>query len=378
MINVLHINGNYAGTALHQTMIEYLDKYTRNQVFAPIYPITEDQLSVKPNENVIISQCYNKRDRYIFSYKQHKILKSLEAQIDISKFDVVHAYTLFTDGNCAFNIKKKYGIPYIVAVRDSDVNAFFKKAPHLRKRGVEIMRNAEKIIFLSDSYRKNVLEKYVSNKYLSEIEKKCLIIPNGINDLWFENQYNDRNVPEIESRLSDKELRIITVGVITQRKNTLKTIESIEILRQRGWKIEFTVIGQAIDKEILEKILQYPYIHYHEKMPMSELISFYRANDIFVMPSITETFGLTYAEALTQQLPIIYTKGQGFDKQFEDGYVGYPVDCNDAEDIANRIIDVSKSYSVICGHTLEASKRYRWNHIVDLYLDIYSSVLGRA
>jgi len=47
------------------------------------------------------------------------------------------------------------------------------------------------------------------------------------------------------------------------------------------------------------------------------------------MPSITETFGLVYAEALSQGLPVLYTRGQGFDRQFEEGEVGYAVDCFD-------------------------------------------------
>ena len=37
----------------------------------------------------------------------------------------------------------------------------------------------------------------------------------------------------------------------------------------------------------------------------------YRENDIYVMPSIIETFGLVYAEAMSQGLPVIYTRGQG-------------------------------------------------------------------
>lgn len=374
MISILHINGNYVGTALHQTMIEHLDSYTKNQVFAPIYPITEDQLSIKPNKNVIISQCYKKRDRYFFSYKQHKILKSLEEHLSVSDYNIVHAYTLFTDGNCAYNIKKKYGIPYIVAVRDSDVNAFFKKAPHLRSRGEAIMRESERIIFLSDSYKNTVLSNYVSKRHLKEINKKSIVIPNGINDLWFDNLYLDRDVNKAISRFSKKELRIITIGVITPRKNTLKTIEAIDILKSRGWNIEFTVIGQPIDKDLLEKITQHQYVHYYDKMPMSDLISYYRSNDIFVMPSITETFGLTYVEALTQQLPVIYSKGQGFDKQFDDGYVGYPVDCNSAVDIANNIENICNRYDVLVNNTIDSSRKYKWESIISMYLNIYESI----
>ena len=57
-----------------------------------------------------------------------------------------------------------------------------------------------------------------------------------------------------------------------------------------------------------------------------ELIKLYRDSHIFTMPSITESFGLVYAEAMTQALPVVYTKGQGFDGQFPDGEVGYSVE----------------------------------------------------
>ena len=44
------------------------------------------------------------------------------------------------------------------------------------------------------------------------------------------------------------------------------------------------------------------------------------------MTSLGESFGLTYAEAMSQGVPVIYSKGQGFDGQFKEGVVGYHVD----------------------------------------------------
>ena len=43
----------------------------------------------------------------------------------------------------------------------------------------------------------------------------------------------------------------------------------------------------------------------------SELLGIYRSSSIFIMPSTGETFGLVYIEALSQSLPVIYTKGDG-------------------------------------------------------------------
>ena len=122
-MRILHINCNYLGTTLHQCMIEHLDAFgVESQVYVPTYYAS--QAVIKPNSNVCVSECFNKWDRVYFDYKQKKIIKDIEEKIDISSFDVIHAYTLFTDGNCAMQLSKKYGIPYVVAIRNTDVNTF--------------------------------------------------------------------------------------------------------------------------------------------------------------------------------------------------------------------------------------------------------------
>ena len=78
-----------------------------------------------------------------------------------------------------------------------------------------------------------------------------------------------------------------------------------------SWKIE--------DKKIYKKLKINHLLIILHLYQRKNLIEFIGENDIFVMPSINETFGLVYAEAMSQGLPVIYTKGQGFDKQFNDG-----------------------------------------------------------
>ena len=379
MISVLHVNVNYLVSALHQTMIEYLDKEVRNQVFVAIYDsLTQEYVKIKPNDNVLVSVCYKKADRFIFTLKQRKILKSLEEHLDVKEYDLVHAYTLFTDGNVALNLKKKYGKPYVVAVRDSDVNHFFKKAIHLRKRGIRIMREAEKVIFLSQPYQEEVLNSYVPKELREEIRRKSRIIPNGIQDSWFDNLYRERNVDEATKRFTQKELHAACVGVLTKRKNYAVTIEALRILQKRGWTVSLDVIGQPYEEKIVELVKETEFATYHGTQPFEKIKDFYRANDVFVMPSLTETFGLTYAEALTQTLPVIYSRGQGFDRQFPDGEIGFPVDPQSPEEVADRIEDICANYPQICSKCIEDSYKFQWETIVSTYCEIYADITGKA
>ena len=92
------------------------------------------------------------------------------------------------------------------------------------------------------------------------------------------------------------------------------------------------------------------------------------------MPSITETFGLVYAEAMSQGLPLIYTRNQGFDGQFPEGIVGYNVNCYDAREIADKIIKINKDYKSISQNCITLSSEFSWEKISGKYHGIYRSI----
>ncbi|MBP3819630.1 MAG: glycosyltransferase family 4 protein [Butyrivibrio sp.] len=375
-MRILHINANYIFTSLHQNMILNLNRLgISNSVFVPV---SDAQAGVvEPIENVKVIECFRKYDRVWFGYKQKKIQNAIIDAFDIKSFDCIHAYTLFTDGNCALDLKKKFNIPYIVAVRNTDVNTFFKYMPHLRKKGVSILENAEKIIFLSESYKNTVLNKYVSAKKKEFIEKKCAIIPNGIDPFWLNNIYKNRDYEEARKRFEEKNVKIIYVGTIDENKNIELTISAINKLRSVGWNITYTVIGAVRNKRIYENNKNIPYIRFIDRLPKEELIKHYREADIFIMPSHHETFGLVYAEAMSQGLPVIYTKGQGFDGNFEDGEVGYSVLDKSTEDVVKSIKKCVRLYTQISLRCLKKVMKFDWGIINENYYNIYIAIRRR-
>jgi len=92
------------------------------------------------------------------------------------------------------------------------------------------------------------------------------------------------------------------------------------------------------------------------------------------MPSITETFGLVYPEAMSQGLPLIYTRGQGFDGQLEDGKVGYSVDCNNPEEILSKIINILDNYKEFSRNCIDNIDKFRWGNITKQYKNIYENI----
>ncbi len=375
-MNVLHINSNYAYTWLHQKMVEHLqtDKVI-NTVFAPVSG--EIPLVVTPNKNVSIVKCFSKYDRLFFDYKQRKILRALEKTFDVRSYNLVHAYTLFTDGNCARRIKKQYGIPYVVAIRNVDVNTFFKKVFYLRKRGVKILCDASAVFFLSDAYQKEVITRYVPMKYRDAIIAKSYVIPNGIDDFWLDHVPEQNAVTAKTEKVEQRIVNAIYAGRIDKNKNIPTTQKALHILKQKGYKPHLTVVGSVKDEVEFARINNDELTTCFPAAEKETLIDQYRNNDVFVMPSFHESFGLVYAEALSQGLPVIYSKGQGFDGQFPDGYIGWAVHSNSPKEIAEAIEQICKDYNNIALKTIQSARRFDWTSISQKYLDIYTSILNR-
>lgn len=352
------------GTTLHQTMVEHLtDLGVNSQVFVPI--CREDAATIRPNANVLVSECFKNIDRYVYGIKQLKIIRAIEKSVDVRSYDIIHAYTLFTDGNAAMKLADKYNKPFVVAVRNTDVNDFFAKLFYLRRHGIKIMRKAAKIFFLSEAYRKQVFDNYVPKKYYDELYAKTLILPNGIDDFWFENIY------EKEKKALTGPLKLIYAGRIDKNKNIPTILKAMNVLKEQGIESTLTVIGKVVDQSEFFKIKDDPRVRYMPAMPKEKLLEQYRMHDIFVMVSYTESFGLVYAEALSQGLPVVYSKEQGFDGQFEEGLVGYHCSAYDCNDVADAIKKITKSYYEIVAYSHDAVCKFTWNEICDAYNRLY-------
>ncbi|MDO4811331.1 MAG: glycosyltransferase family 4 protein [Eubacteriales bacterium] len=351
-------------------MIEKLDTLGfENEVFVPVYD--RNIAVIQPNDNVCVCECFRKWDRILFRYKQRKILRAIEAQYDMGSFDLIHAYTTFTDGNVARMLSEKYGVPYVVAVRNTDINTFFKYMFHLRKLGQRVLNQAEQIFFLSDPYKECVLENYIAASDKPRIRGKSRMIPNGINDFWLLNRSPVRTY-----HASDR-IRLVYAGVIDRNKNIETTQCAMALLQKEGIHSQLTVVGKCVDKTVFNRILSNPHTTHIPHCGKEALIDIYRNHDIFVMPSIHETFGLVYAEAMSQGLPVIYTRGQGFDGQFPEGAVGYAVSAHDEREIADAIMKICADYENMSARCTELCQKFSWDAITEQYAAIYAHIMEK-
>ena len=315
--------------------------------------------------------CFAQADRFFFFVKEKKVYDAYKALYQNRRFDLNFAHSLFANGYIAYKAYQEQGIPYIVMVQNTDLNVFFKYRLPLRRTGVQIAMHAERIVFASESYRRRFLSRYVPRKHRAEIENKAMVIPYSIEDLYFDDPVQMKGKPE-------KTWRVLCAGLICENKNQVAVARAVERLRKEGMDIQLTCIGEVKSPQIKKKLEQYPFVTVEPFMKKEALKQKYRDHDLFALASKTETFGLVYAEALSQGLPILYSKGEGFDGQFAEGYVGFAVDPWDVDDIADGIRRIVAAYPELAKNTTIAAERFRMSLIAEAYGRLYSETGQRA
>ena len=367
-LSVLHINCNLAFTSLYFNLFRELSNIGVSQsVWVPYKKYHNPQIPETIEQVEYYFTGYQDVfDRILFHRKIHKGIKQFESFDHRPSGSIIHAHTLFSDGALAYQINRKYGIPYVVTVRNTDLNVFWKYFPHLHYYGRRIARNASAITFLGPIYRDRMV-KYLFPKTYDEVKDRVKVIPNGLDSFWLSHS------PEVKKN-SGPEIRILFVGGFTKNKNIKTVVQACTILIEKmGENLTLRLVGakKTPDFSYSEKntwIETHPFCKSKE-----ELAAHYRWADVFVMPSFAETFGLVYAEALSQGTPVIFTKGQGFDGWINEGACGYGVSPKNEHDIARYITTLHQQH---CEHEcVKSSKHFSWQVIADRYLKIYENAV---
>ena len=320
-------------------------------------------------DGITVSKCNSFfRGPLFYLSRIKKIARKYIDSIKETSIDLMIGNMLFTDGIIFHYINKHIKVPYVVAVRNTDLNlSFLWRLPWIRGKAFAIVKEAKAIICLSYSYKKNFIEK-LPYEIQGIAERKIKVVPNGIDAFWF-NCKDDRNKKR-------KPLSLITIGRIEKNKNQIMVAKAIENLKRQGFNLNYIIVGSIEDESIYDILSKKEWIKYYSYKPKEELREILNMSDIFIMPSFKESFGLVYAEAMSQGLPVIYTQNQGFDEQFEEGTIGFHVDPNDISDISKKIKMVINQYEELSKNASAFARKFDWSIIADEYIKLFKKILS--
>lgn len=372
-MNVLHICNDYTGSKVHSNLAKCLDELKLIQnIYCPVR--TKEEIGKNQFDGRYISfafdYCIKPWYKYVFHYKALRLYKSMKSKLPISDSDVIHAHTLFSDGVLALKAHKEYGTRYCIAVRNTDMNIYIRLMKHTYSTGREIVLNAERVYFISAGIKKQFEESAFIRPILDKVKEKFVLQPNGIDDYWHQHISHEQRTGH----------DVLYIGDFSANKNVVRLAEAVlELRKETGFEdVRLIIVGGEVkggarknDGKTQAMIDANPDAikalgKIYDKDKLSEVM---RSCSMFAMTSIFETFGLVYIEALSQNLPVVFTKGQGIDGMFDKsvGIAVDPLNVGETKEAIKTILTNHKQY----GNMNVNFEEFDWKQIAKHYLKDY-------
>lgn len=374
-MKILHISNDFCGSKVHGNLTKTLDDMGVEQT---VYcPVREEQLLGKnqfegKHIRFVYSFCIRSWYKFVYHYKAYKLYKDMKEKVNLGEVDFIHAHTLFSDGVLAYKAHKEYGVKYAVAIRNTDLNDYIRLMKHTYSTGRKILQNAEKVYFISVGIKKQFEKSKFVRHILDQVKGKFVLQPNGIDDYWHHHISNNERTGH----------DVLYVGDFSANKNVVRLAEAVlELRKEKGFEdVRLIIVGGEVkggarknDGKTQAMIDANPDAikalgKIYDKDKLSEVM---RSCSMFAMTSIFETFGLVYVEALSQNLPVVFTKGQGIDGMF-DKSVGIAVDPLNVGETKEAIRTIL-SYHQLYGNKAINFEEFNWKKIAENYKKEYET-----
>jgi glycosyltransferase involved in cell wall biosynthesis len=224
------------------------------------------------------------------------------------------------------------------------------------------------------------ISRYIVSKCLENYKYKPLLVMKGID---FERFNTNIDGTEIRKRYCKSgERMVLTVCRLDPRKNLFTLISAAKAVLERDKHVQFIIVGDGIQRrELREQIVKLGLsanVKMVGEVPDEELPKYFRAADIFVLPTLDEGFGYVFLEAMASGLPIISTNRGAVPENIGDAGILLPP--NKPEILAESIMRVLHDDDLRMQLARKAAiraKRHDWNRLITAYEQGYKSVVGR-
>ncbi len=262
-------------------------------------------------------------------------------------------------------------IPYVVQCQGSDV--------YLPWKGKKIISN----IVLRSAGAVVVLTQDMKDTLRATFKGNVAVIPNGIDG----ENFGRAIIKDMRQELAigSGEKIIIFVGGLKPIKGVRYLIEAFAMVAQKMPNARLLLVGDGPERQNLEAMVikegLKEKVHFVGKIENDAIVTYMMTGDIFVLPSLSEGFGIVNLESMACGLPIIATNVGGIPEIVTDGENGFLVSPKNPAQIAEKILLLftdDKLREKISKNNKEKVKEYDWQNIVAKLEKVYGEVLENS
>jgi len=242
-------------------------------------------------------------------------------------FDVIHAHDWMTFP-AALAVQAATGKPLVVHVHSTE---FDRSGEHVDQRIYDIeragMHQADTVVCVSYLTRGIAMNRY------------------GVDGTKIEVVYNAVNMPQLGDwhmkPIKSNEKIVLFLGRVTQQKGPEYFLRAAKKVVERFTNVRFIMAGSG---DMINRMIEEAaslgigrYVTFTGFLRGKDVDRVFSMADLYVMPSVSEPFGIAPLEALSRNVPVMISKQSGVSEVIQHAL---KVDFWDTDEMANKILAV--------------------------------------
>lgn len=255
----------------------------------------------------------------IYSRKIMNKIKELD-------LDIIHTQTEFSIGIFGRIVAKKLDIPVV-----HTYHTMYEDYVHYVSRGIMIKPASELAKKISKLYCRDCSAIIVPTIKVKDalwqygLRRHIDVIPTGVDIEPFKrSNYNKQLINDEKKSLGINKTQpvVLFIGRLAKEKSLDVIISSMKELTKKIPSCKLLIVGDGPERENLQELSKELGIEtsvvFAGERPYADIGKYYQLGDVFVGASLTETQGLTFAEAMAAQVPVVAKYDKNLDGIIED------------------------------------------------------------
>ena len=280
--------------------------------------------------------------------------------------DVIHSHDWLTYP-AGIHAKNVTGKPLVIHVHASEFDRSRGK-PNPTVFGIEKdgMNNADHIITVSDLTRRTVIDKYgIDPAKVTTVHNAVIPLSDELLNL---------------KRREGKDKVITFLGRITMQKGPEYFVEAAAKVLQKNKKVRFVMAGGGDMEAAMIRLAAKRNIadrfHFTGFLRGKDVYQMFRDSDVYVMPSVSEPFGISPLEAMEMGVPSIISKQSGCAEILDNVIKTDYWDIDAMADAMHALVSYPALHSELRDKGIEEIHQITWEKAGKKVIDIYNQVIA--
>ena len=311
----------------------------------------------------------------LFDYPPYEtaLASKLVDVVKFDKLDILHVHYAVPHASVAYLAKKillndGLYIPVVTTLHGTDITLVGKDPAYAPVVSLA-MNKSDGLTAVSESLKKDTLNFF-------NVKKEIKVIPNFLDF----HRFKKTNKDHFKKALSPNNEKVITH--VSNFRKVKRVGDAIKVFDKINKSIpsKLLLIGDGPERQNLEQLCRElnlcDKIRFLGKQDaIEELLAI---SDLFLMPSASESFGLSALEAMACEVPVISSNTGGLPEVNLHGKTGFLSNIGDIEDMAKNALNILSDETIHKKFRMNAllqAKTYDINNILPIYEDYYKEII---